>query len=265
MEDSITVLCFGDVVGRPGRRYLSAQLRDLRDHYDADVVIVNGENASGGVGLSSDCASALFDAGADILTTGDHVWKMKDLIPLLEDPNVHCVRPANFPEGTPGLGHTVFVTPGGAKVGVLNLLGRVFMGAMVECPFAALRRYLDTVLTECDVVIIDMHSEATSEKLALARSCDGEFSLLYGTHTHTQTADEQVLPGGSGFITDLGMCGPVGGVIGMDAEVALARFLTARPHAYKIAKGNAMINGVVAKLSTAEKRCLSIERIRLFE
>ncbi len=258
-QNSVTVLCLGDVVGRPGRGALTRGLPALREEHNVDLVIANGENAAGGTGLDPGTAREIFEAGVDIITLGDHTWQKKDLHSLL-DSDQRLVRPANYPAGAPGRGFTS-VTRKGIKIGIFNLIGRVFMSQLVNCPFDAAEEIVDYHLKDCAIRIGDMHAEATSEKYALGRLLDGRVSLLFGTHTHVQTADETILPGGTAFISDLGMTGPDGGVIGMDAEVALKRFRTGMPHAYKIGQGDGVICGIVAEL-TSDGKAAKITRVR---
>lgn len=256
------VVCFGDIVGRAGRAALRKELKRLRTEHAIDCVIANGENAAGGVGFDSECASELLGLGINIITLGDHTWSKKDSKELLARRANTCIRPANYPDGTPGAGSTIWLSPSGLKVGVMNLMGRVFMTPTLGCPFRKADELLSGPLKDCEVIICDLHAEATSEKIAMGRYLDGRVTVLFGTHTHVQTADERILPGGTAYITDLGMCGPLDSVIGMDAEVALSRFLTAMPASYKPGRGDACLNGIIVEIETGTpSRALSIKRL----
>lgn len=252
----------GDVVGRPGRRALATRLAGLRRSHAADVVIANGENAAGGMGLTSEAAAELFAAGVDVLTGGNHVWHRREAYDLL-DSEPRIVRPANFPPGVPGRGAAVVQTASGHKVGVLNLQGRVFMQE-IDDPFRIGRQQAAVLRGVVPVVIVDMHAEATSEKVAMGWYLDGKVSAVIGTHTHVQTADERVLPEGTAYISDVGMTGPRDGVIGMARESILERFLTQLPARFQVAAGPAQVNAVVVDLD-GDGRARSIERIALVD
>ncbi len=256
------VLFIGDVVGRPGRRVLATRLSGLRRAHAADVVIANGENSAGGVGLSGEAAAELFAAGVDILTGGNHVWHNREVYDLL-DSEPRIVRPANFPPGVPGRGAAVVQTPAGHKVGVLNLQGRVFMQE-IDDPFRIGRQQAAVLRGNVPVVIVDMHAEATSEKIAMGWYLDGRVSAVVGTHTHVQTADERILPEGTAYISDVGMTGPRDGVIGMAREGIIERFLTQLPVRFQVASGPAQINGVLIDVAV-DGRAQSIERIALID
>lgn len=256
----LTLLCLGDVVGRPGRSAVQTRLRSLREARGVDLAIVNGENASGGVGIDPETAREIRGAGADIVTLGDHTWQRREAHPFLEEHSSWCIRPANYPAGAPGRGWATLEVKG-IRVGVMNLLGRVFLNFPLDCPFRTADALLAGPLKGCAVIVCDMHAEATSEKMAMARHLDGRATLVFGTHTHVQTADEQILAGGTGFITDLGMCGGRESIIGMDVETAMKRFLTGLPHAYKIGRGSPTVNGIIATIDPGARRTLSIERV----
>ncbi len=256
-------LCLGDVVGRPGRLGIKQTLGRLKEIYNPDLVVVNGENAAGGLGIDLGTYEELKLSGANLITLGDHAWQKKESIPLLNEQGNGLIRPANYPEGAPGRGWTIVSSQAGLKVGVMNLLGRVFLNLFLDCPFKTAERLLERELKDCHLVICDFHGEATSEKEAFARHFDGRLSLVFGTHTHVQTADERILPGGTAFISDLGMCGSQDGVIGMDATKAIARFLTGMPHAYEVAKGEPIVQGIFCEVDDKSRRALKIERIRM--
>ncbi len=256
----LRILFVGDVFGSPGRKCLAALLPQLKRRLEPDLVVVNGENASGGLGLNQSAAEEIFSYGVEVITTGNHVWKHKDLTPLLKQ-EPHLLRPANYPAGAPGQGWVIARARNGVDVGVVNLEGRAFMSNL-ECPFAALDGILAGPLKNTAVVCLDFHAEATSEKLALAWDFDGRLSAMVGTHTHVQTADERVLPRGTAYISDLGMTGPQDSVIGMEASVAIHRFRTMRPERFLVAKGNPMLHGALAVIDESTGKATSIERVK---
>ncbi len=255
----MNVLFLGDIVGSPGRRAVEELLYRLVDRYLIDLVVGNAENASGGIGITPPVADQLLNMGIDLLTSGNHIWKHKDILPYLEDTD-RLLRPANYPPDTPGRGYSVLETAIGEKAAVINLEGRVFMNPL-ECPFRTVDQVLSLVPPEVKVILVDMHAEATSEKLAMGWYLDGRVSAVVGTHTHVQTADERVLPQGTAYITDVGMTGPINSVIGMKTEVILERFLTQRPQSFKVASQNIQLQGVVLKLDD-QRRCQEIFRLQ---
>ena len=249
------VLMIGDVIGRPGRRAVRRLVPELRRDLEIDLVIANGENSAGGAGLTSKTAGELFSSGVDVITSGNHVWDQKEIIPHL-DSEAPILRPLNYPPATPGHGH---VDAGSALV--INLIGRVFMGTF-DCPF----RTVDSLLESEDglpkAVIVDMHAEATSEKAALAWHLDGRVSAVLGTHTHVATADARVLPGGTAFVSDVGMVGPVNSIIGVEPEAVLERFLTQMPKRLKVARsGPTLFNSVMVEIDDASGKARAIERV----
>jgi len=213
----MNILCIGDIVGKPGRQAFQGLIRGLKKEYAIDFVVVNAENAAGGAGLTSKIAQELLESGGDVLTLGDHVWDQKELEEYLQETE-EVIRPANFPNGAPGKGWCIHQTSSGKKVGIVNLLGRVFMRYSVECPFRALRQIVGEIKKETNIILVDFHAEATSEKIAMSHFIDGDITALWGTHTHVQTADERVSRQGTACITDLGMTGPHDSVIGQDTE-----------------------------------------------
>lgn len=253
------ILFVGDIVGSPGRRAVQELVPRLVDRYLVDLVVANGENAAGGIGITPQVAEELLNLGVDVLTSGNHIWKHKEIVPYLEE-SERLLRPANYPPGTPGRGWTVVETAAGRRVAVLNLEGRVFMSPL-ECPFRTADRLLAELPQNVVAVIVDFHAEATSEKQALGYYLDGRVSALIGTHTHVQTADERVFPGGTGYITDVGMTGPMNGVIGMKKEIILERFLSQRPQPFKVAAAQVQLQGVLLEL-TDDGRCRSLTRIQ---
>jgi len=263
-KDRLRVLFVGDVFGNPGRRFLRVALPALRRKYQVDVAIVNGENAAGGMGITEKTARELFSAGADVITTGNHVWKYgRDVLPALKS-EPRLLRPANYPEGAPGSGHYVHEVGEGLKVAVLNLCGRVFMEP-IECPFRTADLLVEELRKETPVIVVDFHAEATSEKQAMGWYLAGRVSAVVGTHTHVQTADERILPGGTAYITDVGMTGPRDGVIGMKRERIIERFLTQIPVRFEVAEGPSILNAVLVEVEPKTGRALGIKRIWLDE
>ncbi|WP_290923378.1 TIGR00282 family metallophosphoesterase [Halodesulfovibrio sp.] len=254
------ILFFGDIVGKPGRLVLRKRLPSLREEHQADLVIANGENASGGIGLSGDTMRELFGAGIDILTSGNHIWKHKEMYNLLNN-EPRIIRPANYPHGAPGNGLVIHELPDGRKIAVMNLLGRTFMDD-IDCPFSKADTLLATIPKDVTVRIIDFHAEATSEKKALSFYVDGKVSAVIGTHTHVQTADAMILQKGTGYITDAGMCGVEESCLGMDPKVIIDRFMTGLPQRFKIAKGTAHINGLFMDVNEETGLCDDIRLIR---
>jgi metallophosphoesterase (TIGR00282 family) len=253
----LRILFVGDVHGRPGRRAVARRVPSLRRELGVDFVVANAENSAGGVGLTPQTAGELFAAGVDALTGGNHTWAKREAYGLLDsDPRV--VRPANYPPGVPGQGSTV-IRRGGAALAVLNLQGRVFMEPLDD-PFRVARAEVDRLRELTPFVLVDFHAEATSEKLALGYFLDGKVTAVVGTHTHVQTADERVLPGGTAYITDVGMTGPRDGVIGMDRDAILQRFLLQLPVRFEVASGAVQFNAVLVE-ADASGRATSIRRI----
>lgn len=253
------ILFIGDVVGRPGRQVLSARLGRLIDTRRIDFVIANGENAAGGFGLTLDTVRDLFALDIHVLTSGNHIWDKKEIIDHL-DRYPELLRPANYPPGLPGRGSGVFLTSAGIKVGVLNLEGRVFMNNL-ECPFRIADAMIEELRREASVILVDFHAEATSEKVALGHYLDGRVSAVVGTHTHVPTADERILPGGTAFITDVGMTGSRDSVIGIRKELAIEKFLNQWPVRFEIAKGEPLLNAVLIDVDEQSGCARSIERV----
>jgi metallophosphoesterase (TIGR00282 family) len=253
----IRVLAIGDVVGTPGCEFVRQRLPGIKKQLNADFVIVNGENSAVGNGILPSSAGHLLDSGADVITTGNHVFKRREIYPFLEEtPNL--IRPGNYPDSCPGSG--VYLYDGGRfTAAVINLLGTVYMEPL-ESPFSAADRLLGQIDTP--LVFVDIHGEATSEKLALAYYLDGRVSAVFGTHTHVQTADEQILPGGTGCITDLGMTGPVRSILGVKPECVIARFTTCMPTRFETAKDPCVLCGALFTVEEKSGQCAQIERIR---
>ena len=247
------ILVIGDIVGKPGRRAVAQLLPLLRADLKLDLVIANGENAAGGIGLTPDIADELFEASVDIITTGNHVWAQKDLVPYL-DSGASVIRPLNFPPGVAGRGYLTR-----DHVAVVNIIGRTFMGNFVDCPF----RTMDALLAELKtpVIIVDFHAEATSEKMAMGRYLDGRVSAVLGTHTHVATADALVLPGGTAYVTDIGMVGPMDSIIGDETESVLQHFLKGLPHRVSVGRGRTMLNSVLLNIDEKTGKARGIQRV----
>jgi metallophosphoesterase (TIGR00282 family) len=257
----MNILMVGDIFGDSGRAALAKLLPRLRQEHAIDVTVVNIENAAGGFGVTPQIARACLEGGGvDVLTSGNHIWDKKEIIPYITKENL-LLRPANFPAGTPGSGH-ITVKAGPHRIGVLNLMGRIFMNP-IDCPFRKADELVQELRRETRVVLVDMHSEATSEVMALGWYLDGRVSAVVGTHRHVQTADERILPGGTAYITDLGMTGPVDSVIGVDKDIIIQRFLTQMPIRFEPAKGPAALHGVVIAVDPETGRATSIQRLNV--
>ena len=260
----MTLLFLGDIVGRPGRDLVRRHVRALASTHHADLVIANGENAAGGVGITRENMLEILSSGVDVITTGNHVWDKRETLEFIGG-EPRLLRPANYPEGTPGAGSYVATAKNGVRVGVINVMGRVFMNA-IDDPFRVAQLEVARVRAGgAHVVFVDMHAETTSEKLALCYYLDGQVAAVIGTHTHVQTADERILPGGTACLTDVGMTGPHDGVIGMDKDAVIARFVTGLPSRFETASGDFRLNGVVITVDHATGRATAIERLSLSE
>jgi len=257
------IVFIGDIVGRPGRELLRKGLRPLVEHHDADFVIANVENAAAGFGITKDLGDAIRDWGVDVMTSGNHVWDKKEAIGYIAaEPRL--LRPANYPAGVPGRGSCVAESGDGRAVGVINVMGRVFM-LQIDDPFAVVLREIEALRARTRLIIVDFHAEATSEKVAMGWHLDGKVTLVVGTHTHVQTADERILPKGTAYLTDAGMTGPHDSIIGMQTEPSLGRFLTAMPARFEPATGNPRLNGVVIDADDKTGRATAITRISYSE
>jgi metallophosphoesterase (TIGR00282 family) len=255
----MTILFIGDIVGRPGRDLVQKGLRALVEHYDVDFTIANAENAAAGFGLTRDIGETLLDWGIDVMTSGNHIWDKKEVLEYIPG-EPRLLRPANFPAGVPGRGSCVAQTRDGRSVGVINLMGRVFM-APLDDPFAVALREIDAVRHRARIIFVDVHAEATSEKIAMGWHLDGRVTAVIGTHTHVQTADERILPGGTAYLTDAGMTGPHDSIIGMEKEPSLARFLNGMPAKFEPAAGNPRLNGAVIEADDKTGRATKITRV----
>ena len=248
------ILAIGDIIGRPGRQAVQEFLPELRQQYGLDMVIANAENAAGGFGLTSATARELFDAGVDVLTSGNHIWAQKEIAPYL-DGDMPILRPLNYPPDVPGRGYLII-----GRTLVVNLIGRTFMGNL-DCPFRAMDKLLSELDRKPPVIVVDFHAEATSEKVAIGRYLDGRVSAVLGTHTHVGTIDTQLLRGGTAYVTDIGMTGPTDSIIGDDADAVIQRFLTGMPHRLSVGSGKPVFNAILVDVDKDSGRAVNIERI----
>ncbi len=254
------VLCIGDVMGEPGRRTLARMVPRLVAQRQIDAVIANGENVAGGFGITRELAEELFETGVSVITTGNHAWDKKEAVEYFSrEPRL--LRPGNYPPGVPGNGSVVFETASGERLAVLQLMGRVYMPTL-DCPFQAAKRELSRLKRETSAIVVDMHAETTSEKMAMGHFLDGEVTAVVGTHTHVQTADEQILPKGTAYITDIGMTGPLHSVIGVKKELAIEKFLTGMPKRFEVASGPSVFCAVLLELDVRLGKAVAVERIR---
>jgi len=251
----VLVLAIGDIIGSPGRRAVKELLPGLKQQYGINLIIANGENVAGGIGLTLATAEELFSAGVDVLTSGNHIWAHKEIIPYL-DSEMPILRPLNYPPSVPGRGYIVFNN----QAVVINIIGRTFIGNF-DCPFRAMDKLLAELSPKPAAVIVDFHAEATSEKMAMGRYLDGRVSAVLGTHTHVGTIDTQLLPQGTAYVTDIGMTGPVDSIIGDDTEAVLQRFLSMIPHRLTVGKGKVTFNAILVKIDEETGRATGIERI----
>jgi metallophosphoesterase (TIGR00282 family) len=258
----LKILFLGDVFGRPGRQAVQRLVPKLIARDGVDLVIANAENVAAGAGVTPDAAEELLAAEVDLLTSGNHIWAKREIVPYLERPGSRLLRPANYPPGAPGRGRAVIATPDGRKLGVLNLEGRVFMKTLDD-PFRVAVAELEALRAEgAKAILVDMHCEATSEKNAMGWFLDGKVSAVLGTHTHVQTADARVLPGGTAFITDVGMCGPWDSIIGVRKELVIERFLTNRPMSFEPGKRDVWLQGALLDVDEVTGLARSITRVQ---
>ncbi len=255
------VLLVGDIVGRPGRNAFNQIAGRMKDEGRVDFVIANGENAASGRGPTPEIANALLSAGADVITLGDHAWDSKEMVAGI-DMESHIIRPANFPKSAPGKGYVRIDTPDGT-ITVLQLIGRVFLQPSYDCPFQLADRMLKGELSGDKVIFVDMHGEASSERMAMGRFLDGRVTAVFGTHTHCQTSDETVFPNGTAYITDLGMTGPRDSVLGREVEPVIQKFLTGVPQKFDVAKGDPTLEGAIVDVDMKSGKARSIERLRM--
>ena len=255
----MNILAVGDIVGQVGVKELQKKLPKIKEKYNIDFCIVNGENAADGMGLTEKLYHDILRAGADCITMGNHTWGKKDIFKFIDSPKI--IRPANYPEGVVGKGYNIY-TCKGKKIAVMNLIGRVDINILTENPFLEAKKIIEKIQNEADMIFIDFHAEATAEKIALGYYLDGKATAIFGTHTHVQTADEKILPNGTAYITDIGMTGPKYSVIGMNIQSSIKRFETALPERYKIAEGDCILNAVVFDIDEKTGKTRSCTRIR---
>jgi metallophosphoesterase (TIGR00282 family) len=258
----LKILFLGDVVGKPGRQAVQRLVPRLIAREAVDLVVANAENSAAGIGVTPESAEELLAAEVDLLTSGNHIWSKREIFPYLDRPDARLIRPANYPPGAPGRGRAVVSTPDGRRLGVVNLEGRVFMKTL-EDPFRVAEAEIAALRAEgVRAILVDMHCEATSEKNAMGWFLDGKVSAVLGTHTHVQTADARVLPGGTAFVTDVGMCGPWDSVIGMRKELVLERFLTQRPASFETARRDVWLQGAIVDVDDETGRARSVARVQ---
>jgi metallophosphoesterase (TIGR00282 family) len=255
----VKILFIGDIVGQPGRRAVKELVPELRERHGIHFVIANGENSAGGSGITPNTADEIFAAGVDVITCGDHLWDQKEVVELL-DRETRFVRPLNYPSGTPGQGSVIVQKDGLPPIAVVNLQGRTFMAA-IENPFHAALAEVERLRQKTKIIFVDMHAEATSEKIALARMLDGRVSAVVGTHTHVQTADEQIFPGGTAYLSDAGFTGPHDSVLGREIEPVIRRFLTNMPQRFEVAKHRIILHGALIEIDEAAGKALAIQRV----
>jgi metallophosphoesterase (TIGR00282 family) len=255
----LTILFLGDVVGEPGRSAVIARLPELKEKHAFDFVVVNGENAAGGRGITPKITIDLLRAGISVITTGDHIWDQKEILPFI-DTEPRLLRPVNYPAGTPGAGTIVLETAKG-KVGVINVQARTFMLPILDNPFPVMEAAVEQMRSETAIILVDIHGETTSEKIGLARFLDGKVSAAIGTHTHVQTADEQIFPGGTAFLCDAGMCGPVQSILGRAIDPIVRRFISNLPSSFPVAEGEVRLRGALINVDEATGRASRIVRV----
>jgi len=255
------ILLIGDVVGSPGREAVKKIVPEFRKSSSIDFVVANAENIAGGSGLTPQTADELLNSEVDVLTSGDHIWKKKEIYERLNN-DLRILRPINYPEGCPGRGHTIIKGSAGKAVGVINVLGRIFMDHVEACPFKTTLAVLEGLSKDTNIILVDIHAEATSEKIALGRFLDGRVSVVFGTHTHVQTADEKILPGGTAYITDLGMTGPHDSVIGRSTAPIIEHFLTSMPAKFEVAENDIELEGAIVEIDDKSGKALSIVRVK---
>ena len=252
------ILAVGDIIGNAGVKELQKELKKIKQEKQPDFIIVNGENAAEGMGITEKNFKDIVEAGADVVTMGNHTWGKKDIFKFIDDPKI--IRPANYPEGVVGKGYNIYQKDN-KKIAVINLIGRVDIAVLSENPFLKAKSIVEQISDKVDIIIVDFHAEATAEKIAMGYYLDGKITALFGTHTHVQTADEKILPNGTGYITDIGMTGPRNSVIGMNINASIKRFETTLPERYKIAEGECMFNGVIFDIDDKTNKVIKIERI----
>ena len=256
----LKILLIGDIVGEPGRNAVTKLIPKIKQEERVEFVIGNGENAAGGAGITPNTARELFDSGIDVITNGDHIWDKKEIKEII-DTEKRLLRPANFPKGVPGRGAAVYKSQSGLLIGVINIVGRIFM-SNYECPFRVAKEEIGKIKNETQIIVMDMHAEATSEKMAMGWYLDGMVSVIAGTHTHVQTADEKILPKGTAFITDLGMTGPYKSILGRRPDEILDKFLTLMPAKFEMASEWVELHGAIVDVDPSTGKALSIKRVQ---
>lgn len=254
------ILAVGDIIGNNGVTYLKKIIPDLKQKENIDFIIVNGENAAEGMGITEKNFKDILSCGTDVVTMGNHTWGKKDIFNFIDHPKL--IRPANYSEGVLGKGYVITECKG-KKIAVINLIGRVDMNVLSENPFIIVNNIIDQIKNTVDIIVIDFHAEATAEKIAMANYLDGKATIIFGTHTHVQTADETILPKGTAYITDIGMTGPINSIIGMDIKASIKRFETSLPERYKIAEGKSKFNGCIFEIDETNCKVTKIRRINL--
>jgi metallophosphoesterase (TIGR00282 family) len=257
----MNVLMIGDIVGRPGREVIKELLPQIKERYKIDFVVANGENAAGRKGITPKITEEFLSYGIDLITTGDHVWSKKQVLEIIDEEE-RILRPANYPPGTPGRGSVILKTSKGVLVGAINLLGRVFLSTL-DCPFRVGMKEVEKLREKTPLIIVDIHAEATSEKIALGWYLDGQVSAVIGTHTHVQTADERILPEGTAYLTDVGMAGSCDSVLGIDRGRVIRRFLTQMPVQFEVARENLQLSAVLVKVDPESGKSENIERLQI--
>jgi metallophosphoesterase (TIGR00282 family) len=261
MTKLLKILYLGDIFGEPGRKAVAQFVPELRKKYDLHLVLANGENAAAGRGISKRLADEIFASGVDFMTSGNHIFHVNEVYAHLNNPDFRVLRPYNYPKDAPGRGVGVVTSSNGIRVGVINIMGRIFMEPGVDLPFDAFDRAHADLTGEADIFVLDMHAEATSEKRAMAWHADGKVQLMVGTHTHVPTADEEIFPEGMAYITDLGMCGPYDSVIGMDKTIVMRKMRTNLSAKFEVAHGDVRLCGVICHIDVSTKKAILIERV----
>lgn len=256
----MNILCIGDIVGKPGRDFINTRLPKLIEEYKVDFVVANGENCAHGVGITKKTYDELVYAGVDVITLGNHTWAKKEVLEFIEDKE-NLIRPANFPTNNPGRGY-VIAQKAGKKIAVINLVGRVFMESY-DCPFRKVDEILANIENQVDIIIVDFHAEATSEKLAMGWYLDGKVTAVFGTHTHVQTSDERLLPQGTAYITDVGMTGPYNSILGVDKDIIIKKFITLMPGKFEVAEGKVVFTALLLEVDNNVAK--SVKRLNIVE
>ena len=257
----MNILAVGDIVGQTGVNYYAKTIKNLIEKYSVDFIVVNGENSERGSGINKEIFNTLISNGADVVTMGNHTWGKKDIFSFIDD-EPRLIRPANYAENLVGKGSVIVTAKNGKKVGVINLIGRVDMGGSFECPFKVAKKEIESLKNQgAEIIIIDFHAEATAEKKAFAYYLKDDVNIIFGTHTHVQTNDETIYDSGMGYITDIGMTGPINSIIGLDVNIALKRFLTQIPERYQVAEGECFLNAVLFNLDDSTGKVANITKI----